>query len=109
VAVVLTLVQTKQIRINIHKRNNTKKNSAKIQNTVNTSTRITSTPTQLSKHPHITKPTHTHTHTLKNPTYTHTHTHYTQPHRKREIKSGEECLAMSFINCALRRIDLGDR
>ena len=88
-AVVLTLVQTKQIRINIHKRNNTKKNSAKIQNTVNTSTRITSTPTQLSKHPHITKPTHTHTHTLKNPTYTHTHTHththtlHTTPQEKR--------------------------
>jgi len=43
---------------------------------VNTSTHITKTPTQLSKHPNITKPTHTHTlthtklyesHTLKNP------------------------------------------
>jgi hypothetical protein len=45
-AVVLTLVQTKQIRINIHKQNNT--------NTVNTSTRITKTPT------------HTQTHTLQN-------------------------------------------
>jgi uncharacterized protein (UPF0333 family) len=32
------------------------------KNTVNTSTHITKTPTQLSKHPHITKPTHTHTH-----------------------------------------------
>jgi len=33
-----------------------------IQNTVNTSTHITKTPTQLSKHPNITKPTHTPTH-----------------------------------------------
>jgi hypothetical protein len=41
-AVVLTLVQqTKQIRINRHKRNNTKKHT--IQNTVNTSTHITNT------------------------------------------------------------------
>jgi len=30
------------------------------KNTVNTSTHITKTPTQLSKHPNITKPTHTH-------------------------------------------------
>ena len=43
VAVVLTPVQTKQIRINIHKRNN--KNTVQtIQNTVNTSTYITKTP-----------------------------------------------------------------
>jgi len=34
-AVVLTLVQTKQIRINIHKRNNTKNRVQKIQKTVN--------------------------------------------------------------------------
>jgi len=55
VAVVLTIVQTKQIRINIHKRNNTKNTVQTIQNTVNTST-------------HITKiPTHTHIHTLQNP------------------------------------------
>ena len=45
-AVFLTLVQKKQIRINIHKRNNTK-------NTVNTSMHITKTHT------------HTHTHTLQ--------------------------------------------
>jgi hypothetical protein len=38
---VLTLVQTKQIRKNIHKRKNTKT----IHNTVNTITRITKTPT----------------------------------------------------------------
>jgi len=37
VAEVLTLVQTKQIRINIHKRNNTKTVQT-VQNTVNTST-----------------------------------------------------------------------
>jgi len=60
VAVVLTLVQTKQIRINVRKRNYTKKNSVKtIQNTVNTSTYITKSPTQYKTHtythPHITK------------------------------------------------------
>jgi hypothetical protein len=37
VAVVLTLVQTKQIRINIQKQNNTKSTVQEIQNTVNTS------------------------------------------------------------------------
>jgi hypothetical protein len=35
VAVVLTLVQTKQIRINIHKRNNTKNTVQTMQNKVN--------------------------------------------------------------------------
>ena len=54
VAVVLTLVQTKQIRINIHKQNNTKQHSTTIQNTVHTSIDITKTPT------------HTHTYTLQN-------------------------------------------
>jgi hypothetical protein len=77
VAVVLTVVQTEQIRINIHKRNNTKTVQT-IQNTVNTSTHITKTHTHYKTHtytqPHISKPTHTHTHTLQNP-YVHTHTH----------------------------------
>jgi hypothetical protein len=36
VAVVLTLVQTKQMRINTHKRNNTKTQYEKYQNTVRT-------------------------------------------------------------------------
>ena len=54
-AVVLTLVQTKQIRINIHKGNNTKSTVKTIQNTVNTSTHIT-------KHPHNCQNTHTYTH-----------------------------------------------
>ena len=53
-AVVLTLVQTKQIRINIHKRNNTKNAVQTTQNTVNTSTLITKASTR------------THTHTLQN-------------------------------------------
>jgi len=78
VAVVLTLVHTKQIRINIHKRNNTKNTVQTIQNTVNTSTHITKTQYKqykthsihvhiLPKHPHITKiPTQKHTHTLQN-------------------------------------------
>ena len=60
-AVVLTLVQTKQIRINVHKRNNTKNTVQTIQNTVNTSTHITKTPTQLPKHTHIHTPTHNET------------------------------------------------
>ena len=58
VAVVLTLVQTKQI-INVHKRNNTKNTVQSIQNTVNTSTHIIKTPTHIHTHtythPHITK------------------------------------------------------
>jgi len=58
VAAVLTLEQTKEIRINIHKQNNIKLQLQTIQNTVNTSTRITKTPTQVSKHPHIRSPTH---------------------------------------------------
>jgi len=63
VAVVLTLVQTKQIRTNIHKRNNTKSTVQKIHNTVNTST-------------HITK------------TYTHYKTHtYTHPNIKKQVKT----------------------
>jgi len=59
VAVVLTLVQTKQIRINIHKRNNTRNTVQTIQITVNISTHITKTPTHYKTHtyihPHITK------------------------------------------------------
>jgi hypothetical protein len=43
VAVVVTLVWTKQIRINIHKQNDTKNTVQTIQNTVNTSIRITKT------------------------------------------------------------------
>ena len=54
-AVVLTPVQTKQIRINIHKRNNTKTQYKQEQNIVNTSTHITKTTTT-----HITKTTSTH-------------------------------------------------
>jgi len=46
------------------------KHSKTIQNTVNTSKRIAKTPTQLSKHTHITKHTRTHIkkhrHTLQN-------------------------------------------
>jgi len=46
-AVVLTLVQTKQIKIDIHKRNNTKNTVQTIQNTVNI--HITKTPTHEYK------------------------------------------------------------
>ena len=93
-AVVLTLVQTKQIRINIHKRNNTKNTVQTIKNTVNTSTDITKTPIQLSnphtlQNAHIHTPTHYKTHTYTHPTlqnpHIHTPTHYkthtyTHPH-----------------------------
>jgi hypothetical protein len=60
VAVVLTLVQTKQVRINIHKLNNTKNTVQTIQNTVNTSTHITKTPTHYKTHKY------THTYILHN-------------------------------------------
>jgi hypothetical protein len=76
-AVVLTLVETKQIRINIHKRNNIKGRVRTIQNTGSTSI-------------HITKiPTHTHTHTLQIP-HIHTPTHYkshtyTHPHITKQL------------------------
>jgi len=46
-----------------------------VQNTINTSIHITKTLKQLSKHPHITKPTDTHTKTLQNPQI-HTPKHY---------------------------------
>jgi hypothetical protein len=59
VAVVLTLIQTKQIRINIHEPNNTKHTVQTIQNRLNTSKRITKTPahykTHTYTHPHITE------------------------------------------------------
>jgi hypothetical protein len=75
-AVILTLVQTKQIRINIHKRNNGRTTVQTIENTVNTSTQINITPTQLSKHPHIHTPTHYKNHTC-------THPHITKPTYRR--------------------------
>jgi len=65
VAVVLTLVPTKQIRINIHKRNNTKTQYIQVH----------ILPKHPHIHPHITKPTHTNTHTLQNP-HIHTPTYY---------------------------------
>jgi hypothetical protein len=53
VAVVLT---RETIRINIHKRNNTKTQYANVKHSKNV----------LPKHPHITKPTLTHSHILQN-------------------------------------------
>ena len=58
-AVVLTLVQTKQIRMNIHEQNNTKPQYKQYKTIVNTSTHI-------PKDPHVTKRTLTHTHTFRN-------------------------------------------
>ena len=51
-AVVLTLVQTKQLRMSIHKRNNTQNTIQTIQNTVNT---IHVLPKHPHKEPHITQ------------------------------------------------------
>ena len=89
-AVVLTLLQTKDIRINTHKRNNTKTQYKQYKTQliqVNIllkhphncqDTHIYTHPhiTKLT-HPHITKLTHTHTrtHKLQNP-HIHTHTNY---------------------------------
>jgi len=50
VAVVLTLVLTKQIRINVHKRNNTKNTVQTIQNTVQTTQNTVQTNTKHSKY-----------------------------------------------------------
>ena len=76
VAVVLTLVQTKQIKINIHKQNNTKNIVQTIQNTVNTYYQNTHTlqahTYTPSPHTRTRTPTHPHPHT---PTHTHTHAH----------------------------------
>jgi hypothetical protein len=55
VAVALTRVQTKQIRINIHKQNSTKTQYGQYK-TQQIQVDI------LPKHPHIIKPTHTHPH-----------------------------------------------
>ena len=52
-AAVLTLIQTKQIRINIRIRNNIKNTVQKFQNIVNTSTHITKTPTHKRTRAHI--------------------------------------------------------
>ena len=77
-AVVLKIIKTRQIGINVHKRNNEIVQT--IENTVITSTHITKTP-------HIHTPTHTHTHTLQDPhihtpthhkTHTYTHQHINQ-------------------------------
>jgi hypothetical protein len=53
VAAVLTLVGTKQVRINIHKPNSTITQYIKYKNTVNTITYYQNTHTY--RHPHITK------------------------------------------------------
>ena len=67
-AVVVTLVQTKQMKIYV--KETTRNTVQTIQNTVNTSTHITKTSTHYKTHtythPDITKPPHTHAHTLQN-------------------------------------------
>jgi hypothetical protein len=65
VAVVLTIVHTKQIRISIHKRNK-KKTAQTIQITAQTILNTLNKITQIIKHPHVTNPTPAHTHTLQN-------------------------------------------
>ena len=61
VAVILTLVQTDQIRINVHKRNNTKKHST--NSTKHSKYKYTYE--VLPKERNFTKPTHLHTHITK--------------------------------------------
>jgi len=58
VVVVLTLVQTKQIRINRHKRNNTKNTVQTIQNTVNKYKYTYYQNTHSLQNPHIHTPAH---------------------------------------------------
>jgi len=56
VAVVITLVETKQLRINVHKRNNTKNTAQTIQNAVKyTYYQNTHYKTHTCTHPLITK------------------------------------------------------
>ena len=71
VTVVLTLITNKNKFTYTQQYKNTVQT---IQHTVNTSTHITKTPKQLSKHPHI----HTPTHYKPSPPHTHTHTHTSQ-------------------------------
>ena len=89
VAIVLTQVQAKQIRINMHKRNNTKTQCTQ-QKTQYIQVHIlpkhphNCQSAHTLKNPHITKPIHTDTHTLQNQ-HIHTPTHYktqihTHPH-----------------------------
>ena len=86
--VVLTPVQTKQIRINIHKRKNQKHgtNSTK-HNTVNRSEHIIKTHTHTETHTLKNQQIHTHTQAHYK-THINTHTHYkthtyTQPQIKK--------------------------
>jgi hypothetical protein len=58
-AVTVTLVEAKKIRISVHNQNNTNNRVQTTQNTVNTSTHITKTPSHYKSH------TYTHTHTLQ--------------------------------------------
>ena len=91
VAVVFTLVQTKQIRINIHKRNNKKTQykqykSRKIQVHILKKTPThykthTYTHPHIHTHPHITNPPVTHTQPTHYKTLTYTHPHITKPTR----------------------------
>jgi len=54
----MAVVQTKEIRIYIHKRNNKKHATNNTKHSKHKNT--------FTKHPHITKHTHTQTHTLQN-------------------------------------------
>jgi len=83
VAVLLTLVQTKQIRINIHKRNNTttqykRYKTQYIQIHILPKHTLITKLTHTHTHPHITKPKHTHTHPhITKHSHLHTLTYYT--------------------------------
>ena len=65
-AVVLTLAQTKQIRINIHKLNNTKTQYKQYENTVQTLQYTANIGTNIAKTPtHYKTNTYTHPHFMK--------------------------------------------
>ena len=66
ITVVLTLVKTKQRRINIHKRKNTKNSVQTIQIQYNTIQYNTIQIHIARQHPHITKRVYTHSHSLHN-------------------------------------------
>ena len=105
-AAVLTLVHKKQLRVNIHKRNDKKHSKYKYtyyQKTHTLQNPHIHTPTHYKTHtythPNITKPTHTHNQTLQNPhihTPTHYKTHtYTHPH----IVISRYALFYTFDSC----------
>jgi ABC-type Zn2+ transport system substrate-binding protein/surface adhesin len=94
VAAVLTLVQTKQNRINMHKRYNTK-TQYKQYKAQEIHVHI------LPKHPPTHQPTHTHTHShtrARAHAHTHTHTHSTKPTHTWSDNKVRELIAVKVLH-----------